>query len=188
MDVLSPGGLPMIYYLGVWVYVLYASAFEPVYPSRREDTIESWAIKPQLVLCLCSSLVTSAQQTFTRKKNILRWLSVSASKNPDTHGIVYIRRCCRKGYCRKVFDTDKFGGKVQSLMTQMLLKKVSALWTDHIDCFTYMAESTGAFPYLIFAFFHWKLFHKKKKLQFPPPKNRDLYKNTNLMHTIPHFP
>ena len=162
MDVLSTEGLPMGYHLGVWVYVLNASAFGPVYPSRREDTIESWAIKPQLVLCLCSSLVTSAQQTFTRKKHILRWLSVSASKYPDTHGIIYITRCCGKGYRRKVFDPDEFGGKGQSLMTQMILKKVTALWTDHIDCFTYMAKSTGAFPYLIFAFFHWQPFHKKK--------------------------
>ena len=110
MDVLSTGGLPMGYYLGVWVYVLHASASGPVYPSRREDTIESWTITAQLVLCLCSSLVTSAQQAFTWKNIFWDGLSVSASKHP-----VYIRRCCGKGYFRKVFDPDKFGGEVKCL-------------------------------------------------------------------------
>ena len=78
---------------------------------------------------LVSVLLLSNQCTadFYMEKNILRWLSVSASKHPDTHGIVYIRRCCGKGYRRKVFDPDKIGGKGQSLMTQMILKKVTAL-------------------------------------------------------------
>ena len=78
---------------------------------------------------LVSVLLLSNQCTadFYMEKHILRWLSVSASKHPDTHGIVYIRRCCGKGYRRKVFDPDKIGGKGQSLMTQMILKKVTAL-------------------------------------------------------------
>ena len=181
MDVLSTGGLPMTYHLGVWVYVLHVSAFGRVYPSRREDTIESWAITPQLVLCLCSSLVPSAQQTFTRKNmfwdgylkvppNILTRMALFTS------GGVAAKNIAGK------FLTQINLGKVQTLMTQMILKKVSAsaLWTDHIDCFTYMAKGTGAFPYLKFSyFFDLRPFHKKKTFaKYCNLKKKYSYRNT----------
>ena len=57
----------------------------------------------------------------------------------------------RQRILQESFWPRSLGGKWNVL----ILKEVSALWTDYIDCFTYMAKSTGAFPYLIFAFFHW---------------------------------
>ena len=65
---------------------------------------------------LVSVLLLSTQCTadFYEEKHVLGWLSESASKYPDTHGIIYIRRCCGKEYRRKVFDPDKFGESANS--------------------------------------------------------------------------
>ena len=44
------------------------------------------------------------------------------------HGIDYIRRCCGKGYFRKVFDPDKFGGEVKCLDLERSLCTLNRLY------------------------------------------------------------